>query len=158
MPAATEAVDFNQQDVTRFQNRSASSMPQLSSSSGNRSTTPTTTPPDSQHQSHPHHRQQDQDEPRRWIKRYRTQVSASSASVLSTITAFPLDSVKTRLQTYPYNGFSHCVSKTYQSEGIRGFFRGTLPIDDQQINMLHSLRVTLHPTKLEVTQRWLTVC
>ena len=61
---------------------------------------------------------------RRWIKRYRTEVSASSASVLSTITAFPLDSVKTRLQTYPYNGFLHCVRSTYQSEGVRGFFRG----------------------------------
>ncbi|KAK8039772.1 hypothetical protein PG993_008183 [Apiospora rasikravindrae] len=60
---------------------------------------------------------------RRWIKRYRTEVSASSASVLSTISAFPLDSVKTRLQTYPYNGFLHCVRSTYQSEGVRGFFR-----------------------------------
>ena len=61
---------------------------------------------------------------RRWIKRYRTEVSASSASVLSTLTAFPLDSVKTRLQTYPYNGFTDCVRRTYQSEGVRGFFRG----------------------------------
>lgn len=64
------------------------------------------------------------EKPRRWVKRYRTEVSASSASVLSTISAFPLDSVKTRLQTYPYNGFLHCVKDTYQSEGVRGFFRG----------------------------------
>lgn len=64
------------------------------------------------------------EKPRRWIKRYRTEVSASSASVLSTLTAFPLDSVKTRLQTYPYNGFTDCVRRTYQSEGVRGFFRG----------------------------------
>ena len=64
------------------------------------------------------------EKPRRWIKRYRTEVSASSASVLSTISAFPLDSVKTRLQTYPYNGFIHCVKETYKSEGLRGFFRG----------------------------------
>lgn len=64
------------------------------------------------------------DKPRRWVKRYRTQVSASSASVLSTITAFPLDSVKTRLQTYPYNGFVDCVNTTYKAEGMRGFFRG----------------------------------
>jgi hypothetical protein len=64
------------------------------------------------------------EQPRRWIKRYRTEASASSASVLSTITAFPLDSVKTRLQTYPYNGFTDCVRKTFQEEGLRGFFRG----------------------------------
>ena len=64
------------------------------------------------------------EKPRRWVKRYRTEVSASSASVLSTVSAFPLDSVKTRLQTYPYNGFLHCVRETYQSEGLRGFFRG----------------------------------
>ncbi len=64
------------------------------------------------------------EKPRRWIKRYRTEVSASSASVLSTVSAFPLDSVKTRLQTYPYDGFLHCVRDTYQSEGVRGFFRG----------------------------------
>ncbi|KAI4600617.1 hypothetical protein LQW54_010635 [Pestalotiopsis sp. IQ-011] len=128
-------------------------MPQLSSSSGNRSTTPTTTP-DSQHQSHPHHRQQDQDEPRRWIKRYRTQVSASSASVLSTITAFPLDSVKTRLQTYPYNGFSHCVSKTYQSEGIRGFFRGvTAPL--ASVTLVRTVSFSIYQRSKYVYSDWM---
>ena len=40
-----------------------------------------------------------------FIKRYRTEVSASASSVLSTLTAFPLDSVKTRMQTYNYSGF-----------------------------------------------------
>jgi hypothetical protein len=64
------------------------------------------------------------EEPRRWIKRYRTEVAASSASVLSTVTAFPLDSVKTRMQTYPYDGALHCVKTTYNAEGMRGFFRG----------------------------------
>jgi hypothetical protein len=138
MPAATEAVDFNQQDVTRFQNRPASSMPQFSSGSSRSTTTASNSSASNQqqHQSQHQQRQQDQDEPRRWIKRYRTQVSASSASVLSTITAFPLDSVKTRLQTYPYNGFLHCVGKTYHSEGIRGFFRGTLPIEKHVLHIL----------------------
>ena len=64
------------------------------------------------------------EEPRRWIKRYRIEVAASSASVLSTVTAFPLDSVKTRMQTYPYDGALHCVKSTYSAEGMRGFFRG----------------------------------
>lgn len=116
MPAVTEVVEFNQQDVTRPRelfHLSTESMPQLSSEG---KATTATLP--SQHQLH-------QNQPKRWIKRYRTEVSASSASVLSTITAFPLDSVKTRLQTYPYNGFMDCVQKTYHSEGVRGFFRGT---------------------------------
>ncbi|KAL9057016.1 MAG: hypothetical protein Q9162_002564 [Coniocarpon cinnabarinum] len=37
---------------------------------------------------------------RRWIKKYRTEISASSASLLSTLTAYPLDSVKTRMQAF----------------------------------------------------------
>lgn len=69
------------------------------------------------------------EKPRKWVKRYRTEVCAGSSSVLSTVTAFPLDSVKTRMQTYPYNGFLHCVSSTYKAEGLHGFFRGvTAPL------------------------------
>lgn len=63
-------------------------------------------------------------EHRRFIKRYRTEVAASASSVLSTLTAFPLDSVKTRMQTYKYSGFVSCVKHTYQTEHLRGFFRG----------------------------------
>ncbi|EFW98907.1 mitochondrial carrier protein [Grosmannia clavigera kw1407] len=62
--------------------------------------------------------------PRRWVKRYRTEVSASMSSVLSTACAFPLDSVKTRMQTYGYGGFVDCVRRTYRTEGVGGFFRG----------------------------------
>ena len=60
------------------------------------------------------------------IKRYRVEVAASASSVLSSFTAFPLDSVKTRMQTYNtlYRGFSDCVRKTYKQERLRGFFRG----------------------------------
>jgi hypothetical protein len=63
--------------------------------------------------------------PHRWIKRYKTEVAASMSSVLSTASAFPLDSVKTRMQTYKYSGFLDCVRNTYQTEKLRGFFRGT---------------------------------
>ncbi|ROV97680.1 hypothetical protein VMCG_07359 [Cytospora schulzeri] len=63
-------------------------------------------------------------EHKRFIKRYRTEVAASASSVLSTLTAFPLDSVKTRMQTYKYSGFVSCVKHTYQTEHLRGFFRG----------------------------------
>lgn len=60
----------------------------------------------------------------RWIKRYRTEVAASMSSLLSTVSAFPLDSVKTRMQTYKYAGFLDCVRNTYHTEKLRGFFRG----------------------------------
>ncbi|KAH8730035.1 mitochondrial carrier domain-containing protein [Phaeosphaeriaceae sp. PMI808] len=61
---------------------------------------------------------------KRWTKRYRTEVAASSSSLLSTFVAYPLDSVKTRLQAYKFNSFSDCVRHTYKSEGFHGFWRG----------------------------------
>ncbi|RBR01470.1 hypothetical protein FVER53590_11502 [Fusarium verticillioides] len=60
----------------------------------------------------------------RFVKRYRTEIAASSSSAFSTLAAFPLDSVKTRMQTYHYNGFLDCVRKTYHAEKLGGFFRG----------------------------------
>lgn len=64
-----------------------------------------------------------------FLKRYRTEVAASASSVLSTFTTFPLDSVKTRMQTYKFKSFSSCVRHTYQTERLRGFFRGvTAPL------------------------------
>ncbi|KAK3989807.1 putative solute carrier [Cladorrhinum sp. PSN332] len=60
----------------------------------------------------------------RFVKRYRVEVAASASSVLSTLSTFPLDSVKTRMQTYRYAGFLDCVRHTYQTEKFRGFFRG----------------------------------
>jgi hypothetical protein len=67
----------------------------------------------------------------RFIKRYRTEIAASSSSVFSTLAAFPLDSVKTRMQTYHYKGFLDCVRQTYHAEKLGGFFRGMpRPIDD----------------------------
>jgi hypothetical protein len=60
----------------------------------------------------------------RLVKRYRVEVAASASSVLSTLTTFPLDSVKTRMQTYRYAGFIDCVRRTYRTEKLRGFFRG----------------------------------
>ncbi|KAF2745764.1 mitochondrial carrier [Sporormia fimetaria CBS 119925] len=61
---------------------------------------------------------------KRWTKRYRTEVAASTSSLLSTIAAYPLDSVKTRLQAYQFNSFTDCVKHTYKTEGIHGFWRG----------------------------------
>lgn len=68
-------------------------------------------------------------EHKRFIKRYRTEVAASGSSVLSTLATFPLDSVKTRMQTYKYSGFVDCVRHTYETEKLRGFFRGKWSLD-----------------------------
>ncbi|KAI5801612.1 mitochondrial carrier domain-containing protein [Peziza echinospora] len=61
-----------------------------------------------------------------FLKRYRTEVAASASSCLSTFTAFPLDSVKTRMQAYKFNSFIDCIQQTYQHEGMKGFWRGSL--------------------------------
>ncbi|KAF1970512.1 mitochondrial carrier [Bimuria novae-zelandiae CBS 107.79] len=61
---------------------------------------------------------------KRWTKRYRTEVAASSSSLLSTFVAYPLDSVKTRLQAYQFKSFTDCILHTYKTEGLHGFYRG----------------------------------
>ncbi|KAI0124902.1 integral membrane ornithine transporter of mitochondria [Xylariales sp. AK1849] len=95
-----------------------------------------------------------QEKPRRWIKRYRTEVAASSASVLSTITAFPLDSVKTRLQTYPYDGFLHCLRTTYHAEGVRGFFRGvTAPL--ASVTLVRTVSFSIYQRSKYVYSDWM---
>ena len=66
----------------------------------------------------------------KFVKRYKTEIAASSSSVFSTLTAFPLDSVKTRMQTYHYKGFLDCVRHTYHTEKLGGFFRGITTTED----------------------------
>lgn len=61
---------------------------------------------------------------KRWTKKYRTEIAASSSSLVSTFVAYPLDSVKTRLQAYKFHSFTDCVRHTYKSEGFHGFWRG----------------------------------
>jgi len=63
-------------------------------------------------------------ETRRLVKLYSTEIAAGTSSVLSTLATFPLDSVKTRMQTYQYKGVRDCVRHTYKTEHLRGFFRG----------------------------------
>lgn len=61
-----------------------------------------------------------------FAKKYRTEIAASSSSVLSTFTAFPLDFTKSRMQSYE-NGFLHTVKDAYKAEGLRAFWRGAMP-------------------------------
>lgn len=77
---------------------------------------------------HPGGRERDREWPNALMKRYRIEVAASTSSVFSTLAAFPLDSVKTRMQTYQYRGFLDCVKHTYRTEALAGFFRGELSL------------------------------
>ncbi|KAK9454949.1 mitochondrial carrier domain-containing protein [Dipodascopsis uninucleata] len=64
------------------------------------------------------------DVPSQWQREYKTAVSAGLSSLVSTFVGFPLDSVKTRMQTYKFNSFMDCVLTTKRTEGMTGFFRG----------------------------------
>ena len=59
-------------------------------------------------------------------KKRRTLIASSISSVLSTSVAFPLDSIKTRMQAYHYKNITDCVQQTYKTEGLRGFWRGCM--------------------------------
>lgn len=59
-------------------------------------------------------------------KKYRTEIAASSSSLLSTFVAFPLDFAKSRMQSYN-TSFGAVISDTYKAEGLRAFWRGVLP-------------------------------
>ncbi|EGG12701.1 uncharacterized protein MELLADRAFT_70457 [Melampsora larici-populina 98AG31] len=59
-----------------------------------------------------------------YLYNHRTTVSAAVASICATVTGFPLDSIKSRLQVNRYNSVLDCVKKTYAQEGTRGFYRG----------------------------------
>ncbi|KAG0742392.1 hypothetical protein G6F57_010487 [Rhizopus arrhizus] len=48
----------------------------------------------------------------------RTVIAASAAAVVGVISGYPFDSVKTRLQTQPYDSILACVKQTYKEEGV----------------------------------------
>ncbi|WPH01009.1 Hypothetical protein R9X50_00384300 [Acrodontium crateriforme] len=63
---------------------------------------------------------------KQFAKKYRTEISASSSSVLSTFAAFPLDFAKSRMQSYE-TGFMATIKDAYRAEGLRAFWRGVGP-------------------------------
>jgi hypothetical protein len=90
----------------------------------------------------------------RLAKQYRTEVAASTSSVLSTMVAFPLDSVKTRMQTYGYAGFLDCVRQTYTTEKLRGFFRGvTAPM--ASIALVRTVSFSIYQRSKYAYRDWL---
>lgn len=98
--------------------------------------------------------QQDERRSQRLVKRYRIEVAASMSSVLSTVSAFPLDSVKTRMQTYKYSGFLDCVRRTYQTEKLRGFFRGvTAPM--ASVTLVRTVSFSIYQRSKHVYSDWI---
>ncbi|SLM34081.1 Mitochondrial substrate/solute carrier [Lasallia pustulata] len=63
---------------------------------------------------------------RHWAKPYRTVIASSSSSILATLAVYPFDSVKTRMQAVAFKGPTDCFKRTFRSEGIKGFYRGSL--------------------------------
>ncbi|ORY58692.1 mitochondrial carrier [Leucosporidium creatinivorum] len=64
-----------------------------------------------------------------WLFVNRNTVAAATGSLVSTISGFPLDSVKARLQVKRYSSVLDCVQRTFRDEGMGGFFRGvTIPL------------------------------
>ncbi|OUM60731.1 hypothetical protein PIROE2DRAFT_13459 [Piromyces sp. E2] len=61
------------------------------------------------------------------IDNHQTSISAAVASIIGTVVGYPFDSIKTRMQTYNYGKMRNCIKLTYESEGLRGFYRGVGP-------------------------------
>ncbi|KAM0457673.1 hypothetical protein ACHAPV_006568 [Trichoderma viride] len=98
-------------------------------------------------------RDREREWPNALIKRYRIEVAASTSSVFSTLAAFPLDSVKTRMQTYQYRGFLDCVKHTYRTEALGGFFRGvTAPM--ASITLVRTVSFSIYRRAKHVYSDW----
>ncbi|EGV65249.1 hypothetical protein PSN45_002606 [Yamadazyma tenuis] len=59
------------------------------------------------------------------LQPWKPTVISYGSSFLSTTIGFPMDTIKTRMQTHPeFKSYFDCALKTYKAEGINGFFRG----------------------------------
>jgi len=59
----------------------------------------------------------------------RDSVASTLGSLISTALLFPLETVRTRIQSYPdkYEGIKHCFKSIYRYEGMRSFYNGLPP-------------------------------
>ncbi|ODV59190.1 ornithine transporter of the mitochondrial inner membrane [Ascoidea rubescens DSM 1968] len=85
-----------------------------------------------------------------YLQYWRPTILSYSASIISTFVGFPLDTIKTRIQTHPsFKNSFDCFRKTLRHEGIKGFYRGiTAPILSTSCSksLSVSLYTTLKPT------------
>ncbi|OAV96445.1 hypothetical protein PTTG_03996 [Puccinia triticina 1-1 BBBD Race 1] len=92
---------------------------------------------------------------RKILYHHRTSVSAAISSMVATMAAFPLDSIKSRLQVNKYDSVVDCVKKTYVEEGPKGFYRG-IAIPMLTITIVRTLSFTIYnDTKQFLHQRQL---
>ena len=67
---------------------------------------------------------------------WRPTILAYTSLSISISIGFPIDAVKTRMQSqYNFKGYLDCIKRTYISEGVRGFYRGiTIPLISSSIS------------------------
>ncbi|KYO39990.1 mitochondrial ornithine transporter 1 [Alligator mississippiensis] len=55
--------------------------------------------------------------------------AGAAGGVACVVSGQPFDTIKVKMQTFPtmYRGFFDCSIRTYQQEGLRGLYQGTLP-------------------------------
>lgn len=61
---------------------------------------------------------------KQWSKNHRTEIASCTASLLSTVTCYPLDTIKTQLQAHKYAGIWDCTKSVYRTDGYVAFYRG----------------------------------
>ncbi|EPZ35890.1 Mitochondrial substrate/solute carrier domain-containing protein [Rozella allomycis CSF55] len=47
--------------------------------------------------------------------------------ICGVLVGYPLDNLKTRMQTYDYLSINHCLRRTVKEEGVKGLYRGIIP-------------------------------
>ncbi|KAK3690662.1 hypothetical protein LTR37_019030 [Vermiconidia calcicola] len=89
-----------------------------------------------------------------FAKNYRTEIAASSSSLLSTFAAFPLDFAKSRMQSYE-TGLIHTVKDAYKAEGLKAFWRGVGP-PMVSVTLVRTVSFSIYQRAKYAYDRWLT--
>jgi solute carrier family 25 (mitochondrial carnitine/acylcarnitine transporter), member 20/29 len=63
-----------------------------------------------------------------FCKNHAITIAATNSALCSILVGYPFDSVKTRMQAYRYKSTWKCISSTFYLEGVRGFYRGIIPL------------------------------
>lgn len=61
------------------------------------------------------------------IKANATSIASYTAGMCGVLAGFPLDNLKTRMQTHKFQSMRDCAQDTLRHEGLFGFFRGVVP-------------------------------
>lgn len=87
--------------------------------------------------------------PESWAP-YKTTICSYAAALAGTTAGFPLDSMKTRLQTHKFRSTWQCFLDTKRNEGLSGFFRGmSAPLISSSV--VRSVSVTIYQAAIPYT-------